>query len=96
PLITTPQTDRTYSRLGVMEQIKLLAEGLTSSVDGILTQRGRTIDTQINLQERRIAQFDVQLESKRVSLERQFLAMEQALASLQTQQQALSALTNIG
>lgn len=92
PLITTPSTNRTYTKLGVAEQIKLLATSFTNSVDGLLTQRKKTLDTQIDFQNQRIADFDVQLGNKRSQLEQQFAALEQSLAALQTQQAALGSL----
>jgi len=95
PLITTPNDEDSFSRLGVVEQIKQLVDRFTNSIDGVLTTRGETLDSQIALQERRIEQFDQQLETKRARLEQQFLAMEQALGQLQSQQQALAGLGSL-
>jgi flagellar capping protein FliD len=48
----------------------------------------------IDLARKRIEAMDVRLESRRKHLERQFTAMESALAQLQGQGGALSALSN--
>lgn len=89
PGITTPNTEETFSSLGVMEQIRRMADAMTNSVDGLLTNRKNTLDTQIRAQNSRIAQMDNQLARRRARLESQFLNMERALAQLQSQQTAL-------
>ncbi|TVQ29813.1 MAG: hypothetical protein EA376_14780 [Phycisphaeraceae bacterium] len=94
PLITTPNPGSTAVRQGLAEVIKDLADRMTTSIDGVITQRRSTLDTQIELQERRIVRFDGQLDAKRRRLESQFLAMERALASMQSQQQALGSLSS--
>ena len=81
--------------MGVAEKLGVLANDLTSTVDGMLTRKGRTLDDQIKLQQNRITAFDVRLESRRQVLLRQFTAMEQAIASLQSQSGALSSLSSI-
>jgi len=93
PLITTGSSGETFLRLGVAEQIKQLTDQLTNSLDGVLSNRSETLDSQIRLQERRITAFDQQLEVKRFRLEQQFLQMERAIAQLQTQQSALASLS---
>ena len=52
----------------------------------------KVFEDQIELTEKRIERFDEKLEAKRVRLERQFLAMESALAILQGQSNALLSL----
>jgi len=90
PGATTTNTGPTeYNRLGVLENIARYTESLTDFVDGRLTRRKNTFDNQIQLQEDRISNLTEQLASKRAQLEQEFLAMERAIASLQTQQQAL-------
>lgn len=96
PGVTVADTTDDYSKLGVAEQIRRLADGMTNSVDGLLTQRNKGIDTQIKLQNQRIDNIDVQLTTKRQKLEAQFLAMEKAIASLQQQSGALNGLSNLG
>lgn len=89
------RTEDRFLALGVMEQFKEMADGLTNSIDGLLTRRKDTLDTQIGLQEDRIDQFTAQLNNKRQRLQQQFLAMEQAIASLQGQQQSLASLGSL-
>jgi flagellar hook-associated protein 2 len=87
-----PEEDNVRSS-GVAELVEALADGFTNSIDGLLTRKDDQLDTQIDLQEDRIGRFDEQLARERARLERQFVAMEQALAQLQTQQQALGQLS---
>ena len=93
PGVTVANTDEVFSKLGVLEIIAQVAESFTDSIDGQLTSRKNTFDTQIGLQQKRIDSFTVQLDQKRSRLERQFAAMEQALAQLSAQQSALGALS---
>lgn len=93
PIATTPATGESFSRLGVAEVIARLADSFTNSVDGLLTRRKNTIDDQIRQQNERIEQIDLRLGRKREQLERQFLAMERAIASLQSQQASLGSLS---
>lgn len=94
PGITVNNTDTsdTFSQLGVAERIAELATRFTNTVDGTLTRKGRTLDDLVKLQNDRIAQMDVRLATRRAILERQFAAMEQAIASLQSQSSALSSI----
>lgn len=96
PLITTPASGESFSRLGVAEIIARLADSFTNSVDGLLTRRKTTIDDQVRQQTDRIEQIDLRLDRKRGQLEQQFLAMERAIASLQSQQASLGSLSLIG
>ncbi len=84
----------TYSALGVPAQLDLLVKSFTNSIDGTLTIRSQTIDSQIGLSEDRIDQLDIKLAAKQAKLELEFLQMEQAIASLQTQSQALTGLSS--
>lgn len=94
PGVTVNNTGRdTYTELGVPGVIADLVKSFTDSVDGLLTTKSKSIDSAIDLQEGRIDQYDAILASKRARLEAQFLAMEKAIAQLQTQS---SALTNFG
>ncbi len=93
--VRNTSTRDTFSQLGVAEKLGVLANDLTSSVDGMITRKGRTLDDQIKLQQNRITAFDVRLDSRRQVLLRQFTAMEQAIASLQTQSSALSSISSI-
>mgnify|MGYP002725827026 CR=1 FL=1 len=90
--VSIPNSETTYDELGVAEQISILADSLTDTINVTLTLINKSYDSQIELQEKRIEAFDVSLAAKRVRLQRQFAAMEQALASLQSQQSALSSI----
>jgi len=94
PGVTVENTEDNFLQQGVAELVEQLMDNLTNSVDGVLKRRDETLNTQIELQNERILQFDATLANKRQQLQRQFLAMEQALASLSTQQQALSSLSS--
>ncbi len=89
-------TEETFLKLGVGEQLKNLVESLTNSIDGTITRKDRSLQTQIDLQESRIEGIDGQLERKQARLEAQFIAMEQTLAMLSQQQSALASLSPIG
>jgi len=93
PGVTVANDEDVFSKLGVFEILAQVADSFTDSIDGLLTRRKNTFDTQIGLQERRISAFDTQLDQKRARLERQFAAMEQALAQLSAQQSALGSLS---
>ncbi len=95
PGATIANTTDTYTRLGVAEGIKVLADQLTNSVDGTVTTRNRTIDTQIAAQRTRSTNLDRAIEAKRARLERQFVEMEKAIGSLRNQSNALSSI-NLG
>ncbi len=89
-------TERSFSSLGIIGKMEELARSYLDSVDGILTQREKSMTTQVELQESRIEEFTSRLEIKRAQLEAQFLAMEQALGQLQSQQSSLSQLAQLG
>lgn len=83
----------TFNSLGIAERLAELVTRTTSSVDGTLTRRSRNIDTQVEDQGKRITFIDQKLEVKRLRLTKQFAAMEQAIASLQSQSSALQTLS---
>jgi len=91
-----PENELEYSERGVMVIFEQFAKGYTDSISGILTGRDSSFDDQIALQESRIEFIDTRLERKREVLQRQFLAMEQAIAGFQTQSSALSQISLIG
>lgn len=94
--VVDPNQKDTFSSLGVLGQIEQLAKRYIDSVDGVLTLRNRSLDDQISLQQNRIDAFTERLLAKQGVLEQQFLAMEKAIAGLQAQQGALSALSFAG
>ncbi|MCL4743165.1 MAG: flagellar filament capping protein FliD [Phycisphaerales bacterium] len=93
--VKNTSTKDEFSKLGVLFRVEELAKEYVDSVDGVLRQRDRTLATQIELQGKRIEAFDVRLEQRRKQLEAQFLAMERALAALQSQQSALAGLSSL-
>lgn len=96
PGATIANTTDTYTRLGIAEGIKVLADKMTGSVDGTLTTRSRTIDTIIAAQRARSTNLDASLANKRARLERQFVEMEKAIGSLKNQSNALGSISFIG
>lgn len=91
PGVTTPTTGQTqYSALGVGTIVENLADSLINSTTGRLTKRRNTLDDQIASENKRIGTINERLAARRTILERQFLAMEQAIGRLQQQQGALT------
>ncbi|MCC6679002.1 MAG: flagellar filament capping protein FliD [Phycisphaerales bacterium] len=91
-----PTGKETFTALGVVGQIEELGKKYLDSVDGVLTRRGKTLDNQISSQNKRIEAMDARLEVRRQVLQRQFIAMEQAIGQLQSQQSALSGISRVG
>ncbi|MCC5823116.1 MAG: flagellar filament capping protein FliD [Phycisphaerales bacterium] len=94
--IVNPDRPTEFDALGVVAQLEQLAESYVGSIGGILQNRNTALDSQIKLQEGRIASIQRTLDSKRDILLRQFLSMEQAIAAFQTQGSALSQISLIG
>jgi flagellar hook-associated protein 2 len=94
PGVTVDSNEQTYSQLGVGDLFDQLLDGLTDSIDGTMTLADEAIQDQINLTQGRIEDFDERLAAKRLRLEREFTAMETALAQLQSQNNALLSLVN--
>jgi flagellar hook-associated protein 2 len=68
---------------------------LTSSIDGAFTKSSESFQSQITRTNERISNFDFRLNGRRERLQKQFAAMEDALAKLQTQQASLSSITSL-
>ena len=94
--VTDPEATLGFTRQGVAGILEELANSYTNSVDGIFTNRTDSLKTQIDLQEGRIEAFDVRLANRREVLGREFLAMERAIGSLQTQQASLGQIQSLG
>lgn len=90
--VTTNNTIETFTALGLAEQIDRLLDRFTDSIDGTLTRADDNFEEQIGLIKDRIVIFDQRLEARRGQLQREFQAMEAALAQLQNQQAALASL----
>ncbi len=93
---TDPNANTVYSELGVIPQIEEFVNTYISSIDGVLTRKNRSLDDQIKNQQTRIEAMNRSLESKRITLMNKFVAMEKAIAQLQSQQSALSSIQMIG
>lgn len=85
-----------YSELSVLGQFEEFADSYVSTIGGVLQNRRNALDSQIQLQEDRIEQIQGSLDRKRAVLQQQFLAMEQAIGSFQTQGASLSQLAALG
>ena len=87
--ITVDVNSTVYVSLGFGDLFDRLMEDLTDPTTGTVTLADERFQTQIDSQNDRITQIDQRLEAKREKLQREFLAMETALAQLQGQQGAL-------
>jgi flagellar hook-associated protein 2 len=87
---TSSAEKREYTSLGAMGSFEVLADLYTDSVSGTLTKRNQSLDDLIKSQNSRITDIDARIERKRATLQGQFLAMEKAIAQLQTQQSSIS------
>ena len=88
--------EASFSELSVLGQLEEFADSYVTSIGGVLQSRTNAIDSQIKLQEDRIESLQKSLDNKRLILGRQFLAMEQAIGSFQTQGSSLSQLAALG
>lgn len=93
--VRDPNARESYSELGVIGQIEEFARTYIDSIDGVLTARTQSLDTQIRNQRTRIDRLQDGLDRQRLVLEQRFTAMERALAQLQGQQSALSSISLI-
>ncbi len=91
-----PDANTVYSELGVIPQIEEFINSYISSIDGVLTRKNQSLNDQIDLQRKRISNMNRSLETKRSALQNQFVAMEKAIAQMQSQQSALSSISLIG
>lgn len=69
-----------------------LLESLTNPGDGTLSRADQNFKSLIDLSKKRVEAMDVRLGARRLQLQRQFAAMEAALAQLQGQSGALASL----
>ena len=89
-------TEPSFSELSVLGQLEEFADSYVTSIGGVLQNRTNALDAQIKLQEDRIESIQKGLDNKRVILQRQFLAMEQAIGAFQSQGASLSQLAALG
>lgn len=84
------QNTRTiYSKLGVGDSFDQLVQRLTNSIDGTTSLADRNFQKQLDGLKGRLDSIDARLASKRTRYERQFAAMERAIARTQSQQSAV-------
>lgn len=95
-VVTDPDRPIEFDALGVVGQLEQLADAYVSSIGGTLQNRNNALTSQITLQQDRIASIDRTLDVRREILQRQFLAMEQAIAGFQSQSSALGQISLIG
>jgi len=95
-VITDPDRPIEFEALGVVSQLERLADGYVSTIGGTLQNRNNALTSQITLQQDRIASIDRTLDVRREILQRQFLAMERAIAGFQSQSSALGQISLIG
>ncbi|UCE67821.1 MAG: flagellar filament capping protein FliD [Candidatus Zixiibacteriota bacterium] len=82
---------------GIAALLSERIDAYTDANDGILNSRTKTIEKQINNIKEQIERMEEQLEVKRESLYKQFIAMEEAIGKLQSQQMFLSsAIASLG
>ena len=94
--VTIENNTTTYSKLGFGDIFDQLLQRLTNTVDGTTFQADRNFQRQIDALKSRITTIDGRLESKRDRYERQFAAMERAIARVQSQQGAVAGISSIG
>ena len=80
---------------GIAARVESTLDALTTELDGLLTRRDQALERREDLLSDRIDVLTDRLASRRELLTAQFLTMERALAALQSQQGALSALTSL-
>ncbi len=90
--VRNPNAGQSYSSLGIMGLMGQLAKRYIDGTSGVLTFKKKGYDDQIAFQATRIDAINTRLAAKRALLERQFLAMEQTIGQLQSQQTALGSI----
>jgi len=92
--ITVERDTTFYASLGFGDLFDQMLEGLTASTGGTLTRADDRFQALIDSQNERLERIDERMAAKRDRLQRQFAAMETALAQLQGQQGALLGLSS--
>jgi flagellar hook-associated protein 2 len=97
PGATIERSELQYNALGFGNLFDRLLDELTNTIDGTLKLADDSFETRIDLLEDRIEILDDRLEDRRLALTRQFTAMEETLARLQSQSNSLASLaSNVG
>ncbi|MCA9278759.1 MAG: flagellar filament capping protein FliD [Phycisphaeraceae bacterium] len=94
--VSNPDAGKNFSSIGLAGLFEEMTVKYIDSIDGILTNKNKGYDTQIETQNSRIDSMNARLEIRRGILEAQFQAMESAIARLQGQQGALAQLGSLG
>ena len=89
PGVTIDRVNISYSKLGFGDLFDQLVDKLTNSVDGTVTYADKRFQSLIDSANDRIERIDERLLAKQDRLQREFIAMETALAQLQSQQGSL-------
>lgn len=95
PGVTVGSAALVSTALGFGDLLDQATKGLTSTVDGLFARASEQFQTLIDRTNSRITTFDGRLESRKTRLQRQFAAMEEAIAKLQSQQGALSSILQV-
>ncbi len=95
PGITVTTSTENVTKLGFGDLFERLVTELTDSFNGVLTVADQNLQKQIDGTNDRLELLDARLETRKTILQRQFAAMEEALAKLQAQQGSLSSLSSI-
>lgn len=95
-VVNNPDAVTEFEALGVIPQLEELANNYVTSIGGVLQNRSNALNDQIAQQQSRIEYLQASLDRKRDTLQKQFLAMEQAIGAFQTQGSALSQISLIG
>jgi flagellar hook-associated protein 2 len=94
--VNDPNAEDVFSELGAVVLIEEFAKNYVDSINGVLTARTQSLDTQIRNQQSRIDSIQEGLDRQREALTLQFIGMERALAQLQSQQAALASISLLG
>jgi flagellar hook-associated protein 2 len=95
PGITVGSSKVVTTASGIGDIFNEALDRLTSSIDGAFTKSSESFQSQITRTNERLSNFDLRLNGRRERLQKQFAAMEDALAKLQTQQASLSSITSL-
>ena len=89
------QSKTIYKKLGFGDTFDQLLNRLTNTVDGATTVADRNFQKRIEQLNQRIRSIDDRIAAKRTRYERQFIAMETAIARVQSQQGAVAGISAI-
>lgn len=98
-IATSPDAVRNFfldSDNGVAKKFDTTLKGLTDSIDGVFKIQSNALQSTLDSLENRIADIDEVLAVRQERLLNQFIQMERIIGTIQSQQNALSALSTIG